>query len=110
MQYRDWRIMHDRQKLAASAFCGGNPMLSNFVREKNGYEMDGYHYPANSLSQADYTKTVMREDCKMTKNELANRRHPYLDPLPVYSWWDVAGGAVLLLGVVALAYVFLWVF
>ena len=48
----------------------------------------------------------------MTKRELEDReRYPYLDPLPKYDWWDiagVAGGAVLLLGVGAMAYVLLW--
>ena len=43
----------------------------------------------------------------MTKKELDDReRFPYLDPL--LSWWELAGGAILLLGVGALAYVFLW--
>ena len=46
----------------------------------------------------------------MTKNELRNRRYPYLDPQPEYSWWQVAGGVVLLLGLGVLAYVVLWVF
>jgi len=45
----------------------------------------------------------------MTKNELNDReRFPYLDPLPVYSWWKLAGGVLLMLGVVALGYVLLW--
>jgi len=46
----------------------------------------------------------------MTKNELRNRRHPYLDPLPKYNWWDIAGGVMLLLGVGALGYMVLWGF
>ena len=44
----------------------------------------------------------------MTKNELKNMRHPYMDPLPKYSWRDIAGGVILLLGVGALAYVVLF--
>lgn len=59
MQYRDWLIMYTREKLAATAFWGGNPLLSDFIRDKNGYEMAGCHYPANSLSQEDYKKTVL---------------------------------------------------
>ena len=43
----------------------------------------------------------------MVKKELDDReRFPYLDPL--LSWWELAGGVILLLGVVALAYVLLW--
>ncbi len=45
----------------------------------------------------------------MTKKELDDReRFPYLDPL--LSWWELAGGVILLLGVAALGYVLLCVF
>ena len=46
----------------------------------------------------------------MTKKELDDRqRYPYLDPVTAYCWWDVAGGAILIIGLAALAYVWLWV-
>ena len=61
----------DRDKLASMAFWGGNEPLTNFVRNKNSYEMDGQTYPANSLSQADYKKTV----AEMTEDEIK----PFLD-------------------------------
>ena len=45
----------------------------------------------------------------MTKKEFDDReRYPYLDPLPKYDWWSLAGGTLLMLGVGALAYVLLW--
>lgn len=46
----------------------------------------------------------------MTKKELNDReRYPYLDPIPTYCWWDLAGGVILIIGMAALAYVLLWV-
>ncbi len=45
----------------------------------------------------------------MTKKEFDDReRYPYLDPLPKYDWWELAGGVLLMLGVVALGYALLW--
>ena len=45
----------------------------------------------------------------MTKKEFDDReRYPYLDPLPKYNYWQLAGGALLMLGMCALAYALLW--
>ena len=44
----------------------------------------------------------------MNDNELKNMKFPYLDPLPKYSWWDVAGGVMVLVAVGMIAYITLW--
>lgn len=39
-----------------------------------------------------------------SKNERLNRKYPYMDPLPVYSWWDLIGGVVVMISVGLLAW------
>lgn len=53
-----------KNQIARDAFYGNNEALMNVVMNKNGYEMDGNFYPANSISLAECIATVeaMSED------------------------------------------------
>lgn len=48
----------------------------------------------------------------MTRQELKTRNnpYPYLDPPRKYSWWNLLGGVIMLLGVGACFWIILYIF
>jgi len=56
-----------KNQVAKDAFHGVNEALMSVVMNKNGYEMDGNFYPANSISLSECIATVKA----MSENEIA---------------------------------------
>jgi hypothetical protein len=43
-----------RDDVTFLAFWGRYPTLVTYLRDLHGYEMGGYHYPANGFSKAEF--------------------------------------------------------